>query len=106
MFSIDSEHFLSDEYLKLRTDMPHQLVDNFTPNIVPSSINNEGGHVLSEPSRQKNIGESAQGQHSRAHSTNQTSNKVPKWLKFGKMIIIIFFYFKFDFNNNFLINRK
>ncbi|CAB4483306.1 hypothetical protein RhiirA5_407121 [Rhizophagus irregularis] len=79
----DSEHFLSDEYLKLRTDMPHQLVDNLTPNIVPSSINNEGGHVLSEPSRQKNIGESAQGQHSRAHSTNQTSNKVPKWLKFG-----------------------
>jgi hypothetical protein len=89
MFSIDSGHFLSDEYLKLKTDMPHQLVDNLTPIIVPSSTNNEGGHVLSEPSRQKNIGGSAQGQHSRAHSTNQTSSKVPKWLKFGKMMIII-----------------
>jgi hypothetical protein len=72
--------------------MPHQLVDNLTPNIVPSSINNnEGGHVLSEPSRQQNIGGSTQGQHSRAHSTNQTSNKVPKWLKFGKFVIIFFY---------------
>jgi len=81
----DSGHFLSDEYLKLRTDIPHQIVDNLPPNFVPeqtSSIDNKGGHVLSEPSRQQNIGELAQGQHSRAHSSNQTSSKVPKWLKF------------------------
>uniref|UniRef100_A0A1D1XF21 Tether containing UBX domain for GLUT4 n=1 Tax=Anthurium amnicola TaxID=1678845 RepID=A0A1D1XF21_9ARAE len=79
----DSGHFLSDEYLKLRTDIPHQIVDNVTSNIVPeqtSSINNEGGHVLSEPSRRQNIEESGQGQHS---SSNKSSSKVPKWLKFG-----------------------
>ncbi|GBC02698.1 hypothetical protein RclHR1_04760013 [Rhizophagus clarus] len=79
----DSGHFLSDEYLKLKTDMPHQLVDNLTPNIVPSSINSEGGHVLSEPSRLQNIGESVRGPRSREHPTNQASGKVPKWLKFG-----------------------
>jgi len=79
----DSGHFLSDEYLKLRTDIPHH---NLTSNIVPeqtSSINNEGGHVLSEPSRQQNIGELAQGQHSRASSNKTSKSKVPKWFKFG-----------------------
>src|SRR4051812_17133487 len=90
-FLIDSGHFLSDEYLKLRMDTPHQIVNNPTSNIVPeqpSSSNNEGGHVLSEPSRQRN--ESAQEQRSHARSSSQTSSKVPKWLKIGK--IIIYFY--------------
>jgi hypothetical protein len=90
-FLIDSGHFLSDEYLKLRMDTPHQIVNNPNSNIVPeqpSSSNNEGGHVLSEPSHQRN--ESAQEQRSHARSSSQTSSKVPKWLKIGK--IIIYFY--------------
>ncbi|RIA95236.1 hypothetical protein C1645_816969 [Glomus cerebriforme] len=77
----DSGHFLSDEYLKLRIDLPHQIVDSSITNIVPeqsSSISNEGGHVLSEPSRQQNLG---QEHHSRVRSL---SSKVPKWFKFNK----------------------
>lgn len=74
-------------------DIPHQIVDNPTSNVIPeqsSSFNNEGGHVLSETSRQRN--ESSQEQRSQARSSSQNSNKVPKWLKFSSKIIIYFIY--------------
>ncbi len=81
------------------------ITDEVAPTKVPeqsSSSNNEGAHVLSEPLRQQNL-ESAQGQSLHAHgesSSSQTSNKVPKWLNFGKIILSFLYKLNTYFNSN------
>ncbi|CAI2175853.1 2049_t:CDS:10 [Funneliformis geosporum] len=83
----DSEHILSDEYLKLREDIPHLTTNSTNVPEKSEQFNDKGAHVLSEPSRQQNQEELVRGQRSHARgesSSSQNSKKIPKWLTFGK----------------------
>jgi len=82
----DSESYLSEEYLKIREDLPHyQTTENETTSIIPenSTIKLEDtGHKLSEPSfHQQGEGSNKKKKGKGSGEGSSLNRSIPKWFR-------------------------